>query len=134
MDVTGHRQFVYVTAYEGNIAARNALEAAGRKVDFHSLPRVIFTSPTFAAAGPTDGEANAQGFKCECRVLPMSAVPRALVNRDTQGFMKIVAEAGTGKILGASMVADGAGDVIHSAVLGAGITLQPLPAFSTIKG
>jgi len=81
------------------------------------LPRVIFTSPTLAAAGLTDEEANAQGFKCECRVLPMSAVPRALVNRDTRGFMKIVAEAGTGKILGASMVADGAGDVIHSAVL-----------------
>jgi mercuric reductase len=116
-DVTGHRQFVYAAAYEGNIAARNALEAEGRKVDFHSLPRVIFTSPTFAAAGLTDAEANARGFNCECRVLPMSAVPRALVNRDTRGFMKIVAEAGTGKILGASMVADGAGDVIHSAVL-----------------
>ena len=116
-DVTGHRQFVYVAAYEGNIAARNALEAAGRKVDFHSLPRVIFTSPTFAAAGLTDEEATARGIKCECRVLPMSSVPRALVNRDTRGFMKIVAEASTGKILGASMVAEGAGDVIHSAVL-----------------
>jgi len=116
-DVTGHRQFVYVAAYEGNIAARNALEDAGRKVDFHSLPRVIFTSPTFAAAGLTDQEANARGFDCECRVLPMLAVPRALVNRDTRGFMKIVAEAGTGRILGASMVADGAGDVIQSVVL-----------------
>src|SRR5229473_3565553 len=116
-DVTGHRQFVYAAAYEGNIAARNALEADRRKVDFHSLPRVIFTSPTFAAAGLTDEQANARGFNCECRVLPMSAVPRALVNRDTRGFMKIVAEAGTGKILGASMVADGAGDVIHSVVL-----------------
>src|SRR5713226_5047408 len=116
-DVTGHRQFVYVAAYEGNIAARNALEAAGRNVDYHSLPRVIFTSPTFAAAGLTDDEAKARGLNCECRVLPMSAVPRALVNRDTRGFMKIVAEAGTGKILGASMVADGAGDVIQSVVL-----------------
>lgn len=116
-DVTGHRQFVYVAAYEGNIAARNALEAAGRRVDFHSLPRVIFTSPTFAAAGLTDDQTNARGLKCECRVLPMSAVPRALVNRDTRGFVKIVAEAGTGKILGASMVAEGAGDVIQSAVL-----------------
>ena len=116
-DVTGHRQFVYAAAYEGNVAARNALGAERRKVDFHSLPRVIFTSPTFAAAGLTDEQANARGFTCECRVLPMSAVPRALVNRDTRGFMKIVAEAASGKILGASMVADGAGDVIHSVVL-----------------
>lgn len=113
-DVTGNRQFVYVAAYEGDIAARNALAAEGRRVDFHSLPRVIFTSPTFAAAGLTDQQANAQGVTCSCRVLPMSAVPRALVNRDTRGFMKIVAEAGSGQILGASMVAEGAGEVIHS--------------------
>lgn len=116
-DVTGHRQFVYLAAYEGDIAARNALADEGRRVDFHSLPRVIFTSPTLAAAGLTDHEANAQGLACICRVLPMSAVPRALVNRDTRGFMKIVAEAGSGKILGASMVADGAGEVIHGVVL-----------------
>lgn len=116
-DVTGHRQFVYSAAYEGNIAARNALSGEGRTVDFHSLPRVIFTSPTFAAAGLTDEEANMRGINCECRVLPMSVVPRALVNRDTRGFVKIVAEASTGKILGASMVADCAGDVIQSAVL-----------------
>ena len=115
--VAGHAQFVYVAAYEGNMASRNALEGAGRKVDFHSLPRVIFTSPSFAGAGLTDEQANAHGIACECRVLPMSAVPRALVNRDTRGFVKIVAEASSGKIVGASMVADGAGEVIQSAVL-----------------
>lgn len=116
-DVTGHRQFVYVAAYEGDVAARNALADEGRKVDFHSLPGVIFTSPSFAVAGLTDHDANARGFACGCPVLPMSAVPRALVNRDKRGFMKIVAEAGSGKILGASRVADGAGEVIHGVVL-----------------
>ena len=115
-DVTAHAQFVYVAAYEGSIASENALEGTGRKVDFHSLPRVIFTSPTFAAAGLTERQANAQGIDCECRVLPMTAVPRALVNRDTRGFVKIVAEAGSGWIIGASMVAERAGDVIQAAV------------------
>ncbi|GAC1613434.1 MAG: mercury(II) reductase [Candidatus Dormibacteraceae bacterium] len=115
-DVAGHPQFVYLAAREGNIAASNALDGAGLKLDLKSLPRVIFTSPTFAAAGLTDEQANAQGFECECRVLPMSAVPRALVNRDTRGFVKIVAERGTGRILGASIVADGAGDVIQAAI------------------
>jgi len=115
-DVTGHPQFVYVAAYEGNLAARNALEGEGRKVDFTSLPRVIFTGPTVAAAGLTDEQANAQGIECECRVLPLSAAPRALVNRDTRGFVKIVAERKTGRIIGATAVADGAGDVIQSAV------------------
>jgi len=115
-DVTGHPQFVYVAAYEGNLAARNALEGADLKIDFTSLPRVIFTGPTVAAAGLTDEQANAQGILCECRVLPLSAVPRALVNRDTRGFLKIVAERTTGRIIGATAVADGAGDVIQAAI------------------
>lgn len=115
-DVTGHPQFVYVAAYEGNLAARNALEGAGLKVDFTSLPRVIFTGPTVAAAGLTDEQANAQGIECACRVLPLSAVPRALVNRDTRGFVKIVAERSSGRIVGATAVADGAGDVIQAAI------------------
>ncbi len=115
-DVTGHPQFVYVAAYEGNLAARNALEGADLKVDLAAMPRIIFTSPTVAAAGLTDGQANAQGIRCACRVLPLSAVPRALVNRDTRGFVKIVAERSSGRILGATAVADGAGDVIQAAV------------------
>jgi mercuric reductase len=115
-DVTGHPQFVYVAAYEGKLAAHNALEGENRKVDFTSLPRVIFTGPTIAAAGLTEEQANAQGIECECRVLPLSTVPRALVNRDTRGFVKIVAERATGRILGATAVADGAGDVIQAAV------------------
>lgn len=115
-DVTGHPQFVYVAAYEGNLAARNALEGAGERVDFTSLPRVIFTGPTVAAAGLTDEQANQQGIECECRVLPLVHVPRALVNRDTRGFVKIVAERSTGRILGATAVADGAGDVIQAAI------------------
>ena len=115
-DVTGHPQFVYVAAYEGNLAARNALEGADLKVDLAAMPRIIFTTPTVAAAGLTDGQANAQGIRCACRVLPLSAVPRALVNRDTRGFVKIVAERSSGRILGATVVADGAGDVIQAAV------------------
>src|SRR5215831_6913524 len=115
-DVTGHPQFVYVAAYEGNLAARNALVNADLKVDFTAMPRVIFTTPTVAAAGLTDGEANAQGIRCECRVLPLSALPRALVNRDTRGFVKIVAERSSGRILGATAVADGAGDLFQAAV------------------
>ena len=115
-DVTGHPQFVYLAAREGGTAARNALEDAGVKVDLRALPRVIFTSPTFAAAGLTDRQANQRGITCECRVLPMSVVPRALVNRDTRGFVKIVGERTTGRIVGASVVAEGAGDVIQAAV------------------
>ena len=115
-DVTGHPQFVYVAAYEGSMAVRNALLGHAEKVDFRALPRVIFTTPTFAGVVLTDEQAAERGIACECRVLPLTAVPRALVNRDTRGFVKIVAEAETGRIVGASIVADGAGDVIQAAI------------------
>jgi mercuric reductase len=98
------------------MAARNALLERDDHVDFRSLPRVIFTTPPVAASGLTEQQAADQGIVRECRVLPMSAVPRALVNRDLRGFGKIVAERDSRRVLGATMVADGAGDVIQAAV------------------
>ena len=116
-DVTGAPQFVYVSAYEGALAVDNALLGAGRKVDFTGLPRVTFTAPQIAAAGLTEAQAEAAGYEVETSVLPLKAVPRALVNHDTAGVVKLVAEAGTGRLLGASVLAEGAGDVIQTAVL-----------------
>ncbi|MPZ66120.1 MAG: mercury(II) reductase [Pseudonocardiaceae bacterium] len=115
-DVTGHPQFVYVAAAHGTLVADNAFANTGRTLDYHHLPRVTFTSPAVAAAGLTDAQAVAAGIDCECRVLPLEHVPRALVNRDTRGVIKLVAERGTGRLLGAHIVADGAGDVIATAV------------------
>ena len=116
-DVTGGPQFVYVSAYEGALAVDNALLGAGRSIDFTGLPKVTFTSPQVASAGLTEAEARSLGHDVVTSVLPLEAVPRALVNRDTHGLVKLVAEAETGRLLGASVLADGAGDVIQAAVL-----------------
>jgi mercuric reductase len=115
-DVTGAPQFVYVAAAHGSLAADNALDRAGRTVDYRHLPRVSFTSPQLAAVGLTDAQAARQGIACACRVLPLAHVPRALVDRDARGLVKVVAERATGRVLGVSMVADGAGDAILAAV------------------
>jgi mercuric reductase len=85
-------------------------------VDYRHLPRVTFTSPAIASVGLTDAEAVAQGYRCECRVLPLEFVPRALVERDTRGLIKLVADQDTGGLLGAHVVAHGAGDVVAIAV------------------
>jgi mercuric reductase len=129
-DVTGAPQFVYVSAYEGALAIDNALLGAGRKLDFTGLPRVTFTAPQIAGAGLTEAQAAAAGFEVETSVLPLAAVPRALVNHGTAGLVKLVAERGTGRLLGASVLAEGAGDVIQSAVLAIrhGITTAELAA------
>jgi mercuric reductase len=53
----------------------------------------------------------------ETTILPLEAVPRAIVNEDTRGLVKLIVEAGTRRLLGASAIADGAGDLIQTAVL-----------------
>jgi mercuric reductase len=115
-DVTGAPQFVYVAAAQGTLVADNAIGAAARTMDYRALPRVTFTTPTIAAVGLTDAQATAAGYDCECRVLPLQYVPRARVNRDTRGGLKIVAERADGRVLGLAAVAEGAGELILAGV------------------
>ncbi|TDO30408.1 mercuric reductase [Kribbella sp. VKM Ac-2527] len=127
-DVTGQPQFVYVAAAHGTLVADNALDTAERTLDYTAVPRVTFTSPTIAAVGRTDAQVVEAGIRCDCRTLPLEYVPRAMVNRDTRGLVKIVAEAGTHRLLGIHVVAEGAGDVITAATyaLSAGMTVDQL--------
>lgn len=127
-DVTLDPQFVYVASYEGKLAAENALNNAKRSVDFTALPGVIFTNPQVAVVGLTEQQAQAQGLQIKSALLPLDVVPRALVNHDTGGLVKMIAEEGTNRILGVHMVAENAGDVIYAATLAVkhGLTVQDL--------
>ncbi|MDA8074613.1 MAG: mercury(II) reductase [Actinomycetota bacterium] len=127
-DVTGAAQFVYVAAAQGTMAVDNAFSDASRSLDYRHLPRVTFTSPNLASVGLTDAQAADAGIACSCRVLPLSFVPRAIVNRDTRGVVKIVAEAKTGKVVGVHLAAEGAGDAILAATyaLEANMTVEEL--------
>jgi mercuric reductase len=116
-DVTMGPQFVYVAAHEGWVVAENAMGGANQKRDLSVVPGVTFTNPSIATVGLTEAQAKAQGYEVVCSVLPLDAVPRALLNRETTGVFKLVADAKTRKILGAHLVAENAGDVIYAAVL-----------------
>lgn len=129
-DVTGHHEFVYVAAAHGAMVVENAFTGADRTVNYAHLPRVTFTSPAIGAVGMTDEQAVAAGIRCTCRVLPLDYVPRALVNRDTRGFIKIVADEETGRILGITAVAKDAGELAAAGVyiLQAGMTVHDVAA------
>ena len=116
-DVTTTPQFVYVAAASGNMAAENALRSSGRAIDFRTMPRVTFTTPAIASVGLTEAAALDEGRAVATSTLPLEAVPRALVNRDTTGVVKLVADEATGELLGAHVLAEGAGDVIQAAVV-----------------
>lgn len=107
-----------VGAQDGGIAAGNALGAEKREVNHVVIPRAIFTDPQVGVVGLNDEEANAAGFQCDCRIVPMSLVPRAGAVRETRGTIKMVADAQSKRVLGVSMHGLNAAEVIHEAAMG----------------
>jgi len=116
---TGSQQATPVGAQDGGIAAENAFSGTGgHKVTHAVIPRAIFTDPQVGVVGLSDAEANARGYACDCRMIPMSLVPRAGAVRETRGVLKMVADRTTKKVLGVSMHGMSAAEVIHEAAMG----------------
>ena len=127
-DVTLGPQFVYVAAYQGGVAAGNAIGGLNKRLNLELVPGVTFTTPSIATVGLTEKQAKEKGYEVKTSVLSLDAVPRALVNRETTGVFKLVADSKTLKILGAHVVAENAGDVIYGATLAVkfGLTVEDL--------
>ena len=115
-DCVGKMMLVTVSAMEGSIAAENALLGNRRKMDYLSVPHAVFTDPELASVGYTERRAKEEGYKVETRVLDFSKVPRAVLSGRTEGVVKIVAEEGSGKVLGVHILADHGAEIIHRAV------------------
>lgn len=127
-DVTLGPQFVYVAAYQGRVAAGNAVGGRSEKLDLAVVPGVTFTAPAVATVGLTEKQAKENGYDVLTSVLPLEAVPRAQVNRETTGVFKLVADATTRQLLGGHIVAENAGDVIYAVTLAVkfGLTIENL--------
>lgn len=115
-DCTTQPQLVYVAAAAGTRAAIN-MTGGEAKLDLSAMPAVIFTDPQVATVGYSEAEAHHDGIETDSRILTLDNVPRALANFDTRGFIKIVADAQTGRVLGVQAVAPEAGELIQSAAL-----------------
>ena len=115
-DCTDQPQFVYVAAAAGTRAAVN-MTGGEAVLDLRTMPAVVFTDPQVATVGLSEAEANLKGVETSSRLLTLDNVPRALVNFDTRGFIKLVAEASTGQLIGVQAVAPEAGELIQTAVL-----------------
>lgn len=115
-DCTDQPQYVYVAAAAGTRAAIN-MTGGDATLDLTALPGVVFTEPAVASAGLSEVQATAQGIATDSRTLDLENVPRALANFDTRGFIKLVTEKDSGRLLGAQVLAAEAGEIIQSAVL-----------------
>jgi mercuric reductase len=115
-DCTDQPQFVYVAAAAGTRAAIN-MAGGDVALDLTAMPAVVFTDPQVATVGYSEAEAHYDGIETDSRVLTLDNVPRALANFDTRGFIKLVAEAGTGRLIGVQAVAPEAGELIQTAAM-----------------
>ncbi|WP_444812076.1 mercury(II) reductase [Staphylococcus hominis] len=127
-DVTLGPQFVYLAAYEGGIVADNAIGELNKKLDLSVVPGVTFTNPGVATVGLTEEQAKEKGYEVKTSVLPLDAVPRAIVNHETTGVFKLIADSKTLKMLGVHVVSENAGEVIYAATLAVkfGLTVDDL--------
>ncbi len=127
-DVTTNPEFVYVAAAAGGIAAKNALTGEQKPLDLSALPKIIFTDPQIAMVGLTEQQARKSGYEIRTNTVTLDHVPRARAARDTRGLIKIVAETGTGRILGVHVLAAEGGEVIQTATFAVklGLTINDL--------
>lgn len=116
-DVIGDPMFVYVAAYAGTVAAENALGGNARRYELTALPKVMFTDPAVASVGLTVDEARSQGIAPLVSHLALDQVPRSLAARDTRGFIKLVADAATRRLMGAHILAPESGEMITEPAL-----------------
>ena len=86
-------------------------------IDYNAIPGVVYTWPEVAAVGKTEEELKAAGAAFKVGKYPFTATPRARANGFTEGFVKILADAATDRVLGAHIIGPDAGNLIHEIVL-----------------
>jgi pyruvate/2-oxoglutarate dehydrogenase complex dihydrolipoamide dehydrogenase (E3) component len=129
-DVVGPYQFTHMASHQAWYAAVNALFGRVRKfkVNYSIVPWATYTDPEVARVGLTGEEANARGVDVEVTRHDLSHVDRAIADGETRGFIKVLTKRGSDRVVGVTIVAPQAGELIAEYVLGMthGIGLRKL--------
>ena len=115
-DATGKHMFRHTANYEADIVSNNMFNDDKKENDEHAFPHSIFTHPQVAGVGLKEAEALADGHKILVGRAKYSEVPKGIAMADDDGFVKVVVEADTGKILGCSAVGSGASELVQQVV------------------
>eukprot|EP00298_Acanthocystis_sp_HF-20_P004079 c14418_g2_i1.p1 GENE.c14418_g2_i1~~c14418_g2_i1.p1 ORF type:complete len:678 (-),score=342.32 c14418_g2_i1:21-2033(-) len=137
-------QFTHVSGTQGYLAMRNALFFGNNKVSSMLIPWVTYTEPEIAHVGLYASDLDERGIQYETYQKNLDDVDRAILEGETEGFVKIHVKAGTDKILGATIVATNAGEMISEITVamqngvglgGIGAAIHPYPTQAeAIKG
>jgi dihydrolipoyl dehydrogenase len=126
-DVIGGIMLAHVASYEG-VCAVEIMAGHPRIPDYHAAPNCVYTDPEIAHVGLGEKEAKDRGLEVKVGRFPFAAAGRALTLGQTEGFVKVVADAASGRLLGVHIVGPRATDLIAEATLAVqnGLTLEQL--------
>jgi pyruvate/2-oxoglutarate dehydrogenase complex dihydrolipoamide dehydrogenase (E3) component len=116
-DAAGNQQLTPTAAYEGRTAARNALEGDVEAVDYSVVPQTIFTTPEVARVGLTHEEALRRGVACHVARHDLTGASNGRATGEDGGYLKLVFDAATERVLGVQMVSYAAAELIQLAAL-----------------
>lgn len=116
-DVIGEPAFVYTAAYEGNLAAKNAITGNSKIRSYTALPSVVFTDPQVARVGLNESQTKDKNIEVDVSKLAMENVPRAIAARDTRGFIKLIKKKGADHLIGASILAPEGSELLMEVAL-----------------
>jgi dihydrolipoamide dehydrogenase len=134
-DLAGQPMLAHKATHEGEVVAE---VIAGHNVEnqARTVPAVVFTDPEIATAGLMENEARDQGYTLKIGKVPFAAVGRSLTTNETDGFVKVVLDATTDRVLGVTIVGAHASDLISECALAIemdaealdiGLTIHPHP-------
>jgi dihydrolipoamide dehydrogenase len=125
-DVIGGIMLAHVASYEGLCAVDNIVGHANRTPDYHAAPNCVYTEPEIAHVGLGEKDAKEKGLDVKIGKFPFAASGRALTLGQSEGFVKVISDASSGKLLGAHIVGPRATDLIAEATLAIqnGLTLE----------
>jgi dihydrolipoamide dehydrogenase len=115
-DVIAGPMLAHKAEEEGVAVAENLAGQAGH-VNYNVIPNVVYTYPEIASVGKTEEELKAAGVAYNIGKFPFTANPRAKVNLTTEGFVKILADAKTDRVLGVHILGPDAGNMIAEAAI-----------------
>lgn len=129
-DVKGGPAFTHISYNDYQIVYANIIDGKNLSIENRYVPYSLFTDPQLGRVGMTEKEARATGRRLKIGTYPMAYVPRAIERGETEGFMKIIVDAETDRILGASILGIEGGELVQ--ILGAMI-LANAP-YTVLKG
>lgn len=112
-DITGKGAFTHVSMYQADIVIRDVLGEGGPGADYHALPRVTFTDPEVGSVGMTERQARERLANVRSGFVAMPSITRGWIHKvGNEGFIKVIEDADTGLLVGASVMGPAGGEVL----------------------